>query len=123
VSTHTVVSFDLIICQIFTDYAGVCMFRSVTMHDRPAKMFANLDIAGRHKLFHRLDIFRCVFFEQMISVHGNLLLFSFFFTTDSLFSLFSTALCSIFISKDDCSSVTEGVLCVNVGYCTFCTIH
>lgn len=31
--------------------------RSVTLHDRPAKMFADLDHAGRHKLFHRLGIF------------------------------------------------------------------
>jgi len=38
------------------------MFRAVTMHDRPAKMFTDLDIAGQHELFHRLDIFQYVWF-------------------------------------------------------------
>jgi len=36
----------------------VYFFRAVTMHDRPAKMFADLDVAGRHKLFWKLDIFQ-----------------------------------------------------------------
>ena len=61
----------------------MCMFRSVTMHDRPAKMFADLDVIGQHKLFHRLDIFRCVFFEP-IRVRGNLLLFSLFRYTSNI---------------------------------------
>jgi len=33
------------------------------MHDRPAKMFADLDLAGRHELFRRLYIFQYVYFE------------------------------------------------------------
>ena len=28
------------------------------MHDRPAKMFADLNIAGQHELFRRLDFFQ-----------------------------------------------------------------
>ena len=47
----------------------VCMFRAVTMHDRPAKMFADLDIAGQHELFHRLDIFQYVLF-MLIKEHA-----------------------------------------------------
>ena len=43
----------------------LCLFRAVTMHDRPARMFADLDVAGRHELFHRLDIFQYVLFKQV----------------------------------------------------------
>ena len=41
------------------------------MHDRPAKIFADLDIDGQHKLFHSLDIFQYVFFK-VISMHTDL---------------------------------------------------
>jgi len=40
------------------------------MHDRPAKMFADLDIAGQHELFHRLSIFRYEHFK-LISMHAS----------------------------------------------------
>jgi len=49
------------------------MFRSVTMHDRPAKNFCDLDIAGQHELLYRLDIFQYVFFK-LIGMHAHLAL-------------------------------------------------
>jgi len=49
------------------------MFRAVTMHDRPPKMFCDLDIAGQHELFHRLDIFQYVLFV-LTSLHARIAL-------------------------------------------------
>jgi len=47
------------------------------MHDRPAKMFADLDITGQHELFHRLSIFQYVLFILIIihtSVPGSIIM-------------------------------------------------
>ena len=60
-----VIHFNFFVFEQFRYNIMFCWdtFRSVTMHDRPAKMFADLDIAGQHELFHRLDIFQYVFFR------------------------------------------------------------
>ena len=60
----TVVSFEVVRCGKIAYYT--VLYRSVTLHDRPAKMFADLDHAGRHKLFHRLDIFQYVLFQCIL---------------------------------------------------------